>query len=589
MSPIAAPAGVPAWLAHPTVIPASTKIPLHSDKIPLSTDLRTRCATTDGIVDFFAVQAAVLPLLIHTARNVTTRHRLPDLCVSAPTGSGKTLAYVLPVVEKLRHRIVPRLRALVVVPTPDLVQQVYATFVQYCEGGTDLKVAAFDSQATFADEEAAVRGRAETSADATHDDFPTPPVRRGGVSAVDILVTTPGRLTEHLAATRDFTLQHLEFLIIDEADHVLNQDYQGWLEKIRAATEQSAATTASFTGTQLPTCDGLGLPHHDAQATGARGIADPYIFCRPAPRLQKLIFSATLPSDPGHLALLNLVNPQHIAVRGTAETAPEAEADRAAVDQNPETTAEAADTKKRKQGPPPVDFTVHFTAPPSLQEFSVLTTDQNRPLAVYHLITAPRCRSALCFTSSVEAAHRLYQLLTLFAKKYYERMHDNKHRKLVKKPNPKDPAAAAPASPLPPSDATHLPTLPVIVDFSSDLDPAQRSDILQRFKRGEIQLLVCSDMFSRGLDVDCVDTVINYDLPAQAQGYIHRVGRTARAGREGHAYTLMAAREMTKFRNLMRAADHLDQVSRYKLPSNAMRRFEKPYGMAVRQLGIIYK
>ena len=57
------------------------------------------------------------------------------MCVSAPTGSGKTLAFVLPIVQALRNRVVPRVRALVVLPVQDLATQVYKVFLQYAEVG----------------------------------------------------------------------------------------------------------------------------------------------------------------------------------------------------------------------------------------------------------------------------------------------------------------------------------------------------------------------------------------------------------------------------------------------------------------------
>jgi ATP-dependent RNA helicase DDX51/DBP6 len=56
--------------------------------------------------------------------------------------------------------------------------------------------------------------------------------------------------------------------------------------------------------------------------------------------------------------------------------------------------------------------------------------------------------------------------------------------------------------------------------------------------------LICSDLISRGIDIDCVDTVINYDVPIYMKKYIHRVGRTARAGRQGDAYTLVETHEV---------------------------------------------
>jgi superfamily II DNA/RNA helicase len=63
----------------------------------------------------------------------------------------------------------------------------------------------------------------------------------GGSSKVDILIATPGRLIDHLNASRNFSLQHLRFLVIDEADRLLNQSYQDWLTHILRATEPQKA------------------------------------------------------------------------------------------------------------------------------------------------------------------------------------------------------------------------------------------------------------------------------------------------------------------------------------------------------------
>jgi len=71
-----------------------------------------------------------------------------------------------------------------------------------------------------------------------------------------------------------------------------------------------------------------------------------------------------------------------------------------------------------------------------------------------------------------------------------------------------------------------------------DMTQATRTDTLNRFKRGEVVLLVASDVAARGLDIEALSCVINFDVPFNAENYIHRIGRTARAGLLGAAYTL---------------------------------------------------
>lgn len=73
-----------------------------------------------------------------------------------------------------------------------------------------------------------------------------------------------------------------------------------------------------------------------------------------------------------------------------------------------------------------------------------------------------------------------------------------------------------------------------------DMDQFQRTETLDKFKANEVQLLVCSDVAARGLDIAAVSHVFNFDVPTHAEDYVHRIGRTGRAGRSGHAFTLAA-------------------------------------------------
>lgn len=71
-----------------------------------------------------------------------------------------------------------------------------------------------------------------------------------------------------------------------------------------------------------------------------------------------------------------------------------------------------------------------------------------------------------------------------------------------------------------------------------DMDQSSRNETLERFKDGKINYLVASDVAARGLDIDDLPAVFNYDVPMHAEDYVHRIGRTGRAGRSGKAYTL---------------------------------------------------
>jgi len=73
-----------------------------------------------------------------------------------------------------------------------------------------------------------------------------------------------------------------------------------------------------------------------------------------------------------------------------------------------------------------------------------------------------------------------------------------------------------------------------------DMSQPKRTETLERFKRSEIRLLVCSDVAARGLDIQGLSHVFNFDVPYHAEDYVHRIGRTGRAGREGRSFTLAA-------------------------------------------------
>src|SRR3712207_9113379 len=84
----------------------------------------------------------------------------------------------------------------------------------------------------------------------------------------------------------------------------------------------------------------------------------------------------------------------------------------------------------------------------------------------------------------------------------------------------------------------------------SDLDQAQRDDIMFKFKSGQLDVLVATDIVARGIDIDDISMVINYDVPHDAEDYVHRIGRTARADRDGIAITLISDNDMFYFQQI---------------------------------------
>jgi ATP-dependent RNA helicase RhlE len=89
-----------------------------------------------------------------------------------------------------------------------------------------------------------------------------------------------------------------------------------------------------------------------------------------------------------------------------------------------------------------------------------------------------------------------------------------------------------------------------ISEIHSDLEQSQREDVLNGFTSGRIPILVATDILSRGIDIDTIDLVINYDVPRDAEDYVHRIGRTARAEADGMAFTLISEKEQNAFASI---------------------------------------
>ena len=100
-----------------------------------------------------------------------------------------------------------------------------------------------------------------------------------------------------------------------------------------------------------------------------------------------------------------------------------------------------------------------------------------------------------------------------------------------------------------------------------DLSQNQRDTVMHRFRNGSLQILIATDVAARGIDVDDVEAVFNYDLPQDIEYYVHRIGRTGRAGREGRSFTFVSNREMYRLRDIERSCK--TTIQERKVPSAA--------------------
>ncbi|KAL6861030.1 P-loop containing nucleoside triphosphate hydrolase protein [Trichoderma novae-zelandiae] len=548
---------LPPWLSAPIRVSVDTRTPF--------TDLgilpkAARVLEQKGYAEAFAVQTAALPLLLPSSKQ---QHHPGDVLVSAATGSGKTLAYALPIVRDVSNSVVTRLRALVVLPTRELVKQAQEVF-ELCakayegEDRKRVRVGIAIGNQSLASEQDLLVGR-ETRYDpeayrqleqeASHrapgtnssseDDLDAllsgPDTQRpdprlgpwqGQVvdfhSKVDVLICTPGRLVEHLDQTPGFALSHIRWLVVDEADKLLAQSFQGWLDVVLAKLKTTNNGDDIYGARDFPDMPYSGVRKILLSATLTRDLSLLNQLALWRPRLIVLESGQdgqgaehSLPEELREYAvrvhdanlkplyLLDLLRSQHMVTDGDDDEAAKnehpatkAQSDAGSDSDDSSSDSDSSDSDSDSDTSSTSSSGSDTTRPPS--------KTQTRPKPSPPSTTIPR---SLIFTKSNESALRLSRLLVL----------------------------------LDPSLATQIGTL------TSSTPTSIRRKTLRAFttpsssssSSSPLRLIIASDLVARGIDIPKLPHVINYDLPPSVAGYVHRVGRTARAGRSGCAWTLV--------------------------------------------------
>ncbi|KAM5431251.1 ATP-dependent RNA helicase dbp6 [Microsporum ferrugineum] len=584
---------LPPWLAAPST--ASAGHPSSFSDLGIGDSL-VDALKDKGFTEALPVQSAVIPLLSKSST------RYPgDVCVSAATGSGKTLAYVLPLFSGLERLPVARLRAVIIVPTRELVKQVRDA-CELCSGGSGLRIGTAVGSSALKDEQTQIMEQnraykpdswtsggngsnqmtAEEWASFSLTDYVAeveeysktlPDHVIESSPCVDILICTPGRLVDHIRSTKGFTLESLEWLVIDEADRLLNESFQEWVDIVLPALD----------GVEKSTCSG---PLYQL----TKGIN-----CPVKPRWpQKVVLSATMTRDITKLNSLRLQNPKLVAVDA-------AEKDNAGltgqdsnfalpslldessilvgdgsekplyllklvrssigmvVDQKARTknrrmsistsSSDSSDTTDSSD-----DASLSSSSSSSPGNDSSDSDSDSQSSVSSHSSTSNKQStfqpSVLIFTKSSEAASRLSRLLTLIHPYL-----DGKIGTLIK---------------------------------SNKSSTSRRA--ISAYKRGKIRIIIATDRASRGLDLPLLDNVINYDVPNSLTTYVHRVGRTARAGRPGTAWTLVTHSEGRWFKNeisrgnVNRAPGKTIRRVALKLDDRDRSELQERYGKALKQL-----
>lgn len=530
---------LPPWLASPVSVGPDITRPFTELGIAPES---SKILETKGFKDAFAVQTAVLPLLLPSP------DRQGDVVVAAPTGSGKTLSYVLPMVHDISKGRVTRLRALIVLPTRDLVQQVQLAF-EACtaafavHGGKRVKIGTAMGNRVFKEEQSVILGEEqrydpkgyeqylqkqnrpvnlEDSEDEDEDDNlglehsqPLPSHVIAHESKVDILICTPGRLVEHITKTPGFTLDYVRWLIVDEADKLLAQDFQQWLDTVTDKLGAAKPGARDFPGSNksgvrkvilsatmtrdLSLLNGLKLSRPKlivVEGTKAGEQNLPSLLKEFAikvrePSLKPLYLVDLLQSK--HIAAVNQDTADEAAVASEASDS-ESSASESDSESESDSSSSSDDDESDDESDESDDSDEHEPIPKQTPPTSTI-----KPAALPTTV--------LIFTKSNEAALRLSRLLALLT------------------PN----------------------LAPLIGTLTSSTKTSRRARTLRAFAQGKLRILVASDLVSRGIDLLRLDHVVNYDLPISETSYVHRVGRTARAGRRGCAWTLVEHAEARRF------------------------------------------
>lgn len=413
------------WLTKPAYYDSSLTKPFQDFQPSIHSIIMKNLKKEFDAENAFSVQVTLIQeLLKDIIRGKLDPKPRGDYLINAATGSGKTLSYLVPIVQYIigsssEIRIKDSgIQSIIIVPTKPLVHQVYADALKLTKG-TDVNVMALKSggDISISDERKKIESK-----------------------LVDILITTPGRIVEHLDI---LDMKALRFLVVDEADRLLNQNFQDWCDLVMDKIE----TTYN---------------------AGNEGLDLKFKL-----RCIKLVLSATLTTNSEKLTHLRLFRPRLVIV-------------------NSENTSELYQLPKTLNEK-------YLRIPEKLSYFKPLIllrffqwTDKNG--IRYN-------NSGLIFTKSNESSIRLNKLLNIMANKF--------------------------------GMSNQL----SIGSINSMMDNQERTKTLKNFDiNGGI--LICTDLLSRGINLNSIRFVINYDLPGSTKEYIHRIGRTARAGNTGSAVTL---------------------------------------------------
>ena len=359
-----------------------------------------------GFVDATPIQQQAIPIILSG----------DDLIACAQTGTGKTAAFVLPILSLLSsQKQNDKVKALIIAPTRELAKQI------------DMQIEGF-SYFTNSSSYPIYGG-------GTGPEFENQ--KQALVKGTDIIICTPGRLMAHLKFDY-FDTKHIDYLILDEADRMLDMGFYDDIIKIAKKIPESRQT---------------------------------------------LLFSATMPKKIRKLAENILKNPKNISLA----------------------------ISKPASGIKQTAYLVHDEQKVQLIKEIFIKKNKEKPLS-----------HVLIFASSIKSVKEIKKTLNRSGFKSS--------------------------------------------DMHSELNQEQRESTIRDFKNKKIKILVATDILSRGIDIKGIELVINYEVPHDAEDYVHRIGRTARADKTGEAITFINSKQVSNFMDIEKLIENT--VPKINLPNN---------------------
>lgn len=468
------------FMPHKDVTPVSENV--FSSKLiqdmPIHPHLIANLEKNMGMTKVTTVQRLSFPVILSGK----------DTLVRSQTGSGKTIAYALPIVETLQ-KIRPKLqrsdgvRAIVVVPTRELALQTYECFVKLLRPFTWIVPGYL------------VGGEKKKSEKAR--------LRKG----IAILVGTPGRLLDHIETTKSLVLDKVNWLVIDEADRLLDMGYE----------KDVASLVRSLNEQQFGNPEGEKERFHPLDVDAPE--VKPSLFAQAAEKNMKrqtIMLSATMTASVDRLAGLTLKHPKFV--------------DAATVNED----GEEADMELIEKD---------LVIPDSLSQWYLLVPPKLRLVTLASFVVW-KCRMTherkmLIFMATQDMVdfhtEMLSTVLGTREKKTGEVEDDSDledeygllQKKDENEEDDKDPSL-------------------VDIEFfklHGNMTQKERTDVFKTFRSATSGVLLCTDVAARGLDLPHVDWIVQYTAPATAADYVHRVGRTARVGTAGSALLILSPSE----------------------------------------------